>query len=191
MNCDVPQLWMDHIDALRGYIRKRVHDENEADDILQDVLIKVYNFCMTKSGVYNLRSWLFQIAYNTIVDWARKRQIVKETDQVPDIIDSNNHDAYKDAAEYIVPMIHFLPPKYAEPLRLADIEGMNQATIARQLGIGLSAAKSRIQRARQMLKEIFIECCLLETGADGKLISFDIRSDCKPLQQHKRNLKHL
>ena len=191
MNCDVPQLWMDHKDALRGYIKKRVHEENEANDILQDVLIKVYNFCMTKSGVNNLRSWLFQIAHNTIVDWSRKQQVVKETDEVPDIIDSSNHDAYKDAAEYILPMIHFLPPEYAEPLRLADIEGMNQAMIAQQLGIGLSAAKSRIQRARQMLKEIFIECCLLETGADGKLISFDIKSTCKPLQQHKRNLKYL
>lgn len=38
-----------------------------------------------------------------------------------------------------------------------------------------------------MLKDVFIECCIMEIGTDGKLISFDIKAGCKPLQEHKKN----
>ena len=58
-NCDVPALWLEHKTALKGYIYKRVADEDLVNDILQEVLLKVYNFCLSKSGVRNVRSWLF------------------------------------------------------------------------------------------------------------------------------------
>lgn len=61
-NCDVPALWLDHKTELRNFILKRVKDPDLTNDILQEVLLKVYKFCISKSGVKNLRSWLFQIA---------------------------------------------------------------------------------------------------------------------------------
>ena len=189
MNCDVPELWSEHKDALRNFILKRVHDQEDANDILQDVLLKVYNFCITKSGVSNVRSWLFQIAHNTIVDRVRKNRLITGED-LPEIPDEFETSAYPEAAEYILPMINLLPVQYALPLRLSDIEGLKQAEIAEKLNLGLSATKSRIQRARQMLKDIFIECCVLETGAGGELISFDIKAGCKPLQDYKRKRKN-
>lgn len=64
---------------MRNYILKRVEDKDEANDILHDVLMKVYNFCMTRSGVNNVRSWLFQISHNTIVDSIRKKKTGSRT----------------------------------------------------------------------------------------------------------------
>jgi RNA polymerase sigma-70 factor, ECF subfamily len=188
MNCDVPELWIEHKNALRNFILKRVTDKEEANDIdiLQDVLMKVYTFCTSKSGVSNVRSWLFQIAQNTIVDRVRKKHPFESREELPDIVEPNHQNAYIQAAEFILPMIKLLPPEYAVPLSLSDIEGVKHAEIAERLQLGLPATKSRIQRARVMLKEIFVECCIMETSRDGKLISFDIKAGCKPLQEHKK-----
>jgi RNA polymerase sigma-70 factor, ECF subfamily len=181
MNCDVPALWEEHKAALKNYIRKRVKDEDVAKDILQDILMKVYQFCMSKSGVRNVRSWLFQIAHNTIIDYHRLQN--KMAYDIPEIMEPvNDTKAYEAAAELILPMIQFLPEEYAIPLKLADIDGLKQAVIAEKLGLSLTATKSRIQRARQLLKSEFITCCHFETDKNGQLISFEVKDNCAPLQ---------
>jgi RNA polymerase sigma-70 factor, ECF subfamily len=181
MNCDVPALWEEHKAALKNYIRKRVKDEDVAKDILQDILMKVYQFCMSKSGVRNVRSWLFQIAHNTIIDYHRLQN--KMAYDIPEIMEPvNDTKAYEEASAFILPMIQFLPEEYATPLKMADIDGLKQAVIAEKLGLSLTATKSRIQRARQLLKSEFITCCHFETDKNGQLISFEVKDNCAPLQ---------
>ncbi len=58
-NCDVPALWLAHKNELRNFILKRVKDQDLTNDILQDVLMKVYKFCISKSGVRNIRELAF------------------------------------------------------------------------------------------------------------------------------------
>jgi RNA polymerase sigma-70 factor, ECF subfamily len=181
MNCDVPALWEAHKTVLKNYIRKRIKDEDVAKDILQDILMKVYQFCLSKSGVRNVRAWLFQIAHNIIIDYQRKQN--KLSYEVPEMIEIENETkAYEAAAEFILPMIQFLPEAYAIPLKLADIDGLKQADIAQKLGLSLTATKSRIQRARQLLKSEFITCCHFETDKNGQLLSFAVKDNCAPLQ---------
>jgi RNA polymerase sigma-70 factor (ECF subfamily) len=189
MNCDVPALWQEHKEALFYFILKRVHDEPTAKDISQDVLLKVYNFCSCKSGVRNVRSWLFQIAQNTIVDYYRKHKRSISTDTFQDAEQESEASAFKDAAEYILPMIHLLPEAYAVPLRMSDVDGTNLKDIAAKLDLGLSAVKQRVSRGRKMLRDIFTECCLMELDDQGRLVSFDIRPDCRSLQRYKASLE--
>jgi RNA polymerase sigma-70 factor, ECF subfamily len=181
LNCDVPALWSEHKMALRNFIQKRTLDSALTDDILHEVLLKVYNFCMSKSGVGNVRSWLFQIAQNTLIDYQRKQS--KLTYNIPELVSEQDDLIYREASEYILPMIGFLPPEYAEPLLLSDIEGLKQLEIAEQLGLSLTATKSRIQRARQMLKNEFVICCDYDTNKAGGLISFRVKESCEPLQK--------
>lgn len=188
-NCDVPSIWIEHKNELRNFIYKRVKDEDLTNDILQEVLIKVYNFCISKSGVKNIRSWLFQIAQNTIIDNYRRQSKFIQQEAEFDLADEDENMAFKDAVNYILPMLDFLPEKYAEPLKLADIDGLKQADIAQKIGLNLSATKSRIQRARQLLKEEFVTCCLFETDKQGNIISFEIKDSCKPLQKIKQAFK--
>lgn len=187
-NCDVPTLWLEHKTALKGYIHKRVSDEDLVNDILQEVLLKVYNFCLSKSGVRNIRSWLFQITQNTITDHYRKNSHFTPLTESEDQFEDSHNTSFSEAAEFILPMINLLPPEYSIPLKLSDVDGMKQQQIAEHLHLGLSATKSRIQRARGMLKDVFAECCIMEMNSAGQLISFNIRPDCKPLQKYKATL---
>jgi RNA polymerase sigma-70 factor, ECF subfamily len=187
--CDVPALWQEHKNELRNFILKRVKNHDLADDILQDVLVKVYNFCISKSGVKNIRAWLFQIAQNTITDHYRRQSKLTDLDQLTAIENEDQAIAFSEATNYILPMLDFLPAAYAIPLKLADIDNLKQADIAKKLNLSLSATKSRIQRARQLLKAEFITCCHFETDKQGNIISFEIKDNCEPLQKIKKEIR--
>jgi RNA polymerase sigma-70 factor, ECF subfamily len=187
-NCDVPALWQVHKNELRNYILKRIKDPETTNDILQEVLLKFYNFCIAKSGVKNLRSWLFQIANNTIIDHFRKQSKFTDIEKLSEIESEDQNTSFTEATQYILPILDFLPAEYAVPLRLADIDGMKQADIAAKLNLSLSATKSRIQRARHLLKAEFITCCHFETDALGNIMTFSIKDSCEPLQKIKKDV---
>ncbi|MDP1086474.1 sigma factor, partial [Klebsiella pneumoniae] len=81
----------------------RVKDRELAEDLLQEVLLKVYNFCLSKSGVRNIRSWLFQIAHNTIIDMYREMEKVNTTSDFPILTEEDENLAFRDALPYILP----------------------------------------------------------------------------------------
>lgn len=80
-------------------------------------------------------------------------------------------------------VVKTLPPIYREAILLTEYEHMTQAELARRLGLGLSAAKSRVQRARALVRERVEKCCHVEFDAYGTLVHCRRRSrvscDCK------------
>ena len=127
---------------------------------------------------------MFQIAHNTTIDYLKKQN--KFTNKVPENYDDDYYNVFQEANEVIKPLIQLLPDKYAIPLHLSDIEEFKQKEVAQKLNLSLTATKSRIQRARILLKEKIIECGNLEKDEKGNLISLEIRSDCKPIQKSLR-----
>jgi len=169
-------LWLSYKDKLHGYVMKRFKDEELAKEATQEVLLKMHKSCCSDKEIKNVNSWLFQIAHNTVIDQLRQQnKIVRETIEPAQTDDSS---IWQELAECVEPLIKLLPEKYAVPLKMSDIDGAKQADIAAELGIGLSAAKSRIQRARTMLKEEIVKCCTIETDKNGTPISIDIQGDC-------------
>ena len=132
-NCDVPALWQEHKNELRSFILKRVKDQDFTNDILQDVLMKVNNFCISKSGVRNIRSWLFQIAQNTITDQYRKQSKFIDLDNLNDLENKEQNITFSEATNYILPMLDFLPKDYSVPLKLTDIDNYNPQTMVFKL----------------------------------------------------------
>jgi len=106
----------------------------------------------------------------------------KIVSDIPEQIEEKNTNEYTEAAKWIDALIDLLPEKYAHPLKLADIQKQKQNEIATELGLSLNATKSRIQRARKLLKDKIQECCLIEINDKGQLEDFSIRLDCDPLQ---------
>lgn len=165
---------------LKGFVQKRILDKDEANDILQQLYLKVYKHCEQLPEVKNMKAWLYQITRNAVYDFFRENSRYQsiadvELEELPD-------DTRHDVEALVEPLISLLPAEYAEALRLSELEGISQKEIAERLNISYSGAKSRVQRGREKLKALFIECCHLEFSHDGSIVSASIKDSCKPLQ---------
>lgn len=198
MNCppspnELPNFWRNYGSNVADYVRKRVRDEEASKDLTQDVFVKIYTFCQKhdfsceKAGVSNLRSWIFQIAQNTIVDYARREQRFQHPEHLPEMPSVTEGNVYSQAQQYIEPLLSLMPMTYAEPLRLADLELLPQQEIANRLNLSLSGAKSRIQRGREKLRTLLEECTYVELDSRGHLISMEAKPSCHTLQKKAEN----
>ena len=181
---EISSLWLEYKNGLKYYILKKVKDEEIANDLSHEVLMKVYNSCCSSIKIKNVRSWMFQIAHNTTVDYFKREH--KFTNIIPEDYDNDDHNVFQEANELIKPLIQLLPGKYSVPLSLSDIDRLKQKEVAQKLNLSLTATKSRIQRARKLLKEKIIECSNLEKDEKGNVISIEIKKDCKPIQKQIR-----
>jgi RNA polymerase sigma-70 factor (ECF subfamily) len=78
-------------------------------------------------------------------------------------------------------MMALLPEEDREVLRRADLEGLSQKDLAARLGLSVTGAKSRVQRARKRLKEAVLDCCHVEMDRRGNAIDYTRkRRDCGP-----------
>ncbi len=184
---EISSLWLEYKNGLKYYIFKKVKNEEIANDLSHEVLMKVYNSCCSNIKIKNVSSWMFQIAHNTTIDYLKKQN--KFTNNVPENYDDDDYNVFQEANEIIKPLMQLLPDKYAIPLHLSDIEEFKQKEVAQKLNLSLTATKSRIQRARNLLKEKIIECSNLEKDEKGNLISLEIRSNCKPIRKSLRKKK--
>jgi len=173
-------IWLQYKIGLQRYIFKYVQSEDIAKELTQQVLMKIYGSCCNGKEINNTRSWLFQIAHNLTIDYLKKEK--RWEAEIPEIPTEENTLIYKEAVEWIGPLISLLPEEYALPLRLADIEGLKQQEVADRLGLSLTATKSRIQRARKMLQEEIKTCCHVELDEGGQLAHFSIKDSCAPLK---------
>jgi RNA polymerase sigma-70 factor, ECF subfamily len=187
-DCNIFEIWEEYKSSLLGYIKKRVTDEDDAKDILQDVLLKSYQYCSNGKTVIYLKSWLYKITQNTIIDYHKKNN--KTISFSLDFVETDNEKSIiGEASDYIKVLLKLLSDDYARPLYMSDIDGVDQKVIAENLGLTLSNTKSRIQRARVKLKERFLECCEVSFGESGEMVSFDIKPQCTELQAEKNKLE--
>ena len=152
-DCDIFEIWEEYKSSLFNYIKKRVTDIDDSKDILQDVLLKSYQFCSKGKTVLHLKSWLFKITQNTIVDYYKKNNKSSlEFDLVDEMVENS---LIGEASEYIKALLKLLPEEYAIPLYMYDLENINQKVIAEKLNLTLPNTKSRIQRGRLKKKLSF------------------------------------
>lgn len=171
---EVWDIWLSSKDRLYRYVLSKFKDKELAEDITQDVLLKIHKSCCSDREINNLNSWLFQIAHNASLDRIKKsnREIV-----MPDS-SNESENIWSEVSTFLEPLLGCLPESHSIPLKLSDIDGIKQQEIANQLGLGLSATKSRIQRARKELKEQIKTCYHIELDKNGTPISFELKDNC-------------
>ncbi len=170
-------VWQVLSDDLRAFIRSRVRHESDADDILQDVFVRVLEKIGSLREAERIEAWVYQIARNVIADFYR-RQTPRPTEAVEEVADqdetyggTNQNHAI---ANWLSLMVSNLPKKQRDAVQMYEIEGRPQSEIAELLGISLSGAKSRVQRGRNRLEEMLRGCCQLELDRRGNVI------ECRP-----------
>lgn len=181
MEENIKSIWNDFRIELLHFIKTKVKDEYDAEDILQEVFIKVYKSIDQLEDSTKLKIWLYRTTNNTIIDFYRARkQNTLELDEVEDVptIGNSTENMNKEIAGCIKFMLHELPDKYKEPLSLYEFKGMKHREISAKLNISLSGSKTRIQRARKKLKEMLMECCEFEFDTYGNILEYEKRKEC-------------
>ena len=181
-------VWRRFSTRLGGFLRSRLPDQTVADDVLQDVFIKVHAGIHTLRDDGRIQAWRYQIARNAIADHFRARSGVVSTDGIeaaPDVVvEEPAPEAEQTLAAALLEYIDELPAHYREAIRLTEIDGLTQVELAKRLGISLSGAKSRVQRGREKLKDLLLDCCHVEVDRHGNVTGYRERVCCDTCGPH-------
>ncbi len=176
-------LWDGLSVSLKDFIRKRISNEQDTEDILQEVFYKIHSKIDDLKDYDRIHAWIYKITRNTIVDYYRKKdKHIELTENIEDLASKLDEDisSNKEIAACLQAMIENLPEKYKQAITLTEFQNITQKELAAKLGISISAAKSRVQRGRLMLKETLLGCCHLEFDHRGNVIDYKHKSkNCK------------
>lgn len=192
-------LWNRLHHRLHRFICSRLPDEDDAEDILQDVFLRIHDRLDTVRDVRKLESWIYQIARNSIADYFRARRMLVSLPEIGEDleirggesgreqgnIDPDEDPIVQNLTSDIREIVQALPGPYREALLLTEYEGLSQKEMAERLGISLSGAKSRVQRARQKIKDALLACCHFEFDARG--LVYDYRAHCCGCEEQTPN----
>jgi RNA polymerase sigma-70 factor (ECF subfamily) len=166
--------WSRHEPELRGWLRSRAPVASEVEDILQDCFIKALRQGDRFAAVEHPRAWLFEITRNTLIDRLRAHKplvpLPPDWDEIPD---ESPPMATVDALVACLPrVLSELDPMDREAIELCDLQGLSQAEFARLKGLTVPAAKSRVQRARQRMRERMAQGCQVSFDPGGRVADF-------------------
>jgi RNA polymerase sigma-70 factor (ECF subfamily) len=178
-----PALWQDAVARLRPFVGRQV-PAADVDDVLQDVFLRVQRGLEGLRDEERYTSWLFQVARSSVIDHARRRarHPVVAGDDVGDELpapapeeEADDREAARLLASCVSVFVARLPSPYREAITLVELQGLTAREAAALVGISVSGMKSRVQRGRAQLRELFERCCEIALDARGKVTAFSPR----------------
>ena len=154
---------------IAGYVFRMLGDYEASLDVSQEVFIKVYNSLSRYSSEYKFSTWIYRIAHNAAIDHMRRNSVS------PQSLETENADGtYQLQIECSKPtpeqdrersewrtqielVVKRLPAAYRELILLRHSQDLSYDEIASVTGLPLGTVKNRLFRAREMMREIFIE----------------------------------
>ncbi len=161
---------------LLAFFRKRAASPDDAEDLLQETLLRVYQRSDEIRDADRLPAWVFRIARNLLVDEHRRRRVPTR----PDVDGAepgrdSDVDAETTVAGWLESFIDRLEPKYREVIRQSELQGVPHREIADDLGLSVSAIKSRVQRGRDQIRAKLAACCRFELDRRGAIVDYERR----------------
>ena len=166
----VEDLWSTFHRRLQAFVEQQVAQPQDAEDIVQDVFLRIHRNLNTLEQANRLESWIFQIARNAVIDYyraaPRRREVptgefeagaLGAVQPEPDVCCTRG-----ELAASLEPFVDRLPEPYREAIQLTELGDLTQKAAADQMGISVSGMKSRVQRARVQIREMLEACCRFE-----------------------------
>jgi RNA polymerase sigma-70 factor (ECF subfamily) len=187
VDADVESLWQEFRDGLRAFIRSRVRDEAAAADVLQVAFLRMHQAFRAGTRPEQPHAWVFAITRNAIADHYRteggqaQRVAGAAAEPAAEPVApwaAGEADVVAELARCVQPLLRGLEAPYREALELTALEGMTQGAAAKKVGVSLSGMKSRVQRGRTQLLDVFEQCCAIEVDARGRPIEMSPRTGC-------------
>lgn len=162
------------------FVARRIDRPDDAEDIVQDVLLKVSQGIGTVREQERLEAWVYQIARNAIIDHHRRERTRSLAHARAALDRSLTVEPEPEGESGVLAgclraMVARLPERYREAITLTEYGELTQAETARRLGLSVPGVKSRVQRARVRLGELIAECCRVE---------LDVRRAVRTVEQH-------
>lgn len=176
-----PPAWEELASRLRPFIRRRVGEGADVEDVLQDILLRIHRGLPGLHDRERLEPWIYRLARNAIADHLRAR-VRRRTVALGEPLDGgedataptgdagDDREVARALAVVLGGFVERLPEPYREAVRLVDLEGVSHKEAARRLGLSISGAKSRVQRGRAKLRRMLDACCAIALDARGKVI---------------------
>lgn len=156
-----------HIEALNTFAYHLSYNETQAKDLVQETYLKAYRFIDKYQRGTNAKAWLFKILKNAYINEYRKKSKRPQQVDLEDFISYHDTDEdskvqYLDLREEIFAnmmgdevtiAINSLPVDFRTVVLLCDIEGFSYEEISKIIDIPIGTVRSRLFRARNMLKE--------------------------------------
>jgi RNA polymerase sigma-70 factor, ECF subfamily len=182
---DTKRLYEEMGERLRRFAASRVPAE-AVDDAVQEIFLRLHSALPRLECDECAGPWAFGVARRALADYWRAHYATvrtgapaEEGDLPDDATPPENlatyagdHDVHQEVLSWLRPLAESLPAHDREPLLLADFEGLTQREVASRLGLSLSGAKSRVQRARARLAELLAACCAVEFGPEARAVAF-------------------
>jgi len=185
IDMNIEKIWLEYKVALQRFLRAKVSNEADVDDLLQDILIKTYRNLNTVKDQQSVKSWLFQIANHTIIDFYRQKARGSDLRAQDTWFTDDDNKVTNELADCIVPFIKALPEEHATLLHAIDIDKKSQQQYAQELGISYSTLKSRVQKSRALLKDVFDDCCHFKIDAKGNVFDYERKKNQSRDQQSR------
>ncbi len=158
------------------FICSRIPVEEDAEDILQEVFVRIHTHLETIQSLDRLEGWIYQVARNEIIDYYRRRKTVAGLPEIAVEDEYDEGNVHAELSPAVRELVETLPEPYRQAILLTEYEGLNQRELAGRLGISISGAKSRVQRAREQMRDALLSCCHFEFDVRGTL--FEVRERC-------------
>jgi RNA polymerase sigma-70 factor (ECF subfamily) len=163
--------WNEHEQALLLWLLKETRDRDLAQDLVQELFIRVMQQRAAFCQVENSKAWLFRVARNLLIDQVRRQRYQPLEAEVAE--EELQYDAVDLLALSCLPrVLSELEPSDREVLTACDLQGMNQQAFAVQHGLSLPAVKSRLRRARERLKQQIQTACQVKLDENQQVCSF-------------------
>jgi len=154
---------------ITSYVFRMLGDYDSSLDVTQEVFIKVYNSLTKYSPEYKFSTWLYRIAHNAAVDHMRRNSVTPQSLETENADGSyqiqlesrgSSPEQDRERSEWrteIDSVIKCLPAAYRDLILLRRARDLSSDEIEEVTGLPLGTAKNRLFRAREMMREIFID----------------------------------
>jgi RNA polymerase sigma-70 factor (ECF subfamily) len=172
---DLASAWEHEHKTVRRFLQRRLDNPADIDDLLQEAFLRLHRSRPALPNMSAVRAWLLHTTRNLVADHYRSGQRQQALEHEPTAELPTLPSPLHTLQPCIQPLSAKLPAKYREALAL-ELAGVTQREIARRQAIGLSGAKSRVQRARRLLRQEFERCCRFEYADDGSMLDYRPKS---------------
>ncbi len=178
MENQITQIYEQFRKPLLYFIYKNIKDKSVAEDLLHEIFIKAYKNIDTIKEKEKIKSWLYSIAKNTIIDYSRKKKPLNIENEDLLFEEETKQNLYTEFSCCLENVIKTLPAEQQKVFNAVYFKEQSLIEYSELNNINLSTVKSHLKRGKDKLKKVFDECCIFQKNHLNEIVDYKLKN-CK------------